>query len=265
MLEDSLIHLKMCYKDSPHPSFKVTNYFNIYNDLFAHLRGTECTFVEIGVLHGGSLFMWKKWLGERARIVGIDLNPAAKKWEKFGFEIFVGDQGDPEFWRDTLPKIGQFDVLLDDGGHQSFQQIVTLSEALKFVSKKCTIVIEDTCTSFFKEFSGHRENSFLNYAKDSTDLLLAKTNKFFAGQFPNIRNCEIVEKFQSVYSINFFSGIVAYKVDPLFNFQPELLWNRMPQDEAVTSDFRYNGKSSALVDWPEMFVNKKILVEGGEI
>ena len=42
-----------CYIDSPHPSYKVSHYFQIYAELFAHLRGTECTFIEAGVLNGG--------------------------------------------------------------------------------------------------------------------------------------------------------------------------------------------------------------------
>ena len=32
--------------------------------------------------------------GPKARIIGIDLNPSAKKWTKYGFEIFIGDQSD---------------------------------------------------------------------------------------------------------------------------------------------------------------------------
>lgn len=39
-------------------------------------------FVEIGVLDGGSLFMWRDYLGKDAEIIGIDLNPDAKRWEK---------------------------------------------------------------------------------------------------------------------------------------------------------------------------------------
>jgi hypothetical protein len=153
--------LLQCFLQSQESSFKVTNYFKIYAELFKHLRGTNCTFIETGVFNGGSLFMWRKWLGDNARIIGIDLNPAAKKWEQYGFEIYIGDQGDPEFWKTTFNSIGNFDVLLDDGGHQSFQQIVTVSEALKAAKNKCIIAVEDTVTSFLKEFSAHREHSFL--------------------------------------------------------------------------------------------------------
>ena len=63
------------------------------------------TLVEVGVLNGGSLFMWRKYFGENVRIIGIDLNPAAKHFDKYGFEIFIGDQADPKFWRSFIVKL----------------------------------------------------------------------------------------------------------------------------------------------------------------
>ena len=153
-------------------------------------------------------------------------------------------------------------MLLDDGGHQSFQQIVTLAEAVKAAKNKCIIAIEDTCTSFFKEFSGHREYSFLEYAKDSTDTLLAKTSEFFPGQFLQIGNPKIEEQFSSVYSIQFYSGLVAYSIDPVVQERPKLLWNHLPKSEAA-SDFRYEGTSSAMVEWPDLFTEQKVIIKGG--
>ncbi len=250
-----------CYIDSPHPSYKVSHYFQIYAELFAHLRGTECTFIEAGVLNGGSLFMWRDWLGEKARIIGVDLNPEAKRWESDGFEIYIGDQGDPNFWQDVYAKVGRFDALLDDGGHQSFQQIVTLTEALKAAQGPCVIAIEDTITSFMSEFAAHRQHSFLAYAKASTDVLLAKTAHFYPKDFPTIRSPDIVAQFSSVYAVNFYTGMVAYRVNPALTQTPNLIWNRPPADAA--SDFRYAGTDSARVQWPDPFTDQSVLVAGG--
>ena len=55
----SLKDLRQSFAESPEPSFKVSNYFSAYVELFGHLRGRDCTFVETGVLNGGSLFMWR--------------------------------------------------------------------------------------------------------------------------------------------------------------------------------------------------------------
>jgi len=258
---NSAQELLNCFLASPHPSLKVTNYFQIYADLFTHLRGSSCTFIETGVLNGGSLFMWRAWLGEKARIIGLDMNPEAKKWEEHGFEIHIGDQGNPEFWRETLAKTGPFDVLLDDGGHQSFQQIVTLTESIQSSKERGLIVIEDTCSSFMREFAAHRHHSFLEFAKASTDTLIAKTNPW-PNEFPMICNSECMDLFSSVYSIQFFSGIVVFKIDPRSEEKAQNIWNRLPQNSA--SDFRYNGVSSAVVSWPDPFTQTSIVVKGGE-
>ena len=117
--------------------------------------------------------MWRSWLGPDANIVGLDLNPAAKKWEEHGFDIYICDQGNPDALGKVFQQVGPFDALLDDGGHQSFQQITTLTTALRYAKDASIIAIEDTLTSFMKEFARHGRHSFCEYAKDSTDLLTA--------------------------------------------------------------------------------------------
>jgi hypothetical protein len=206
--------------------------------------------------------MWRKWLGDKARIIGVDLNPEAKKWEADGFEIYIGDQGSAEFWQELFRVVGPFDALLDDGGHQSHQQIVTLNEALRAASGRCVIVIEDTCTSVMKEFSGHGRHSFLEYSKASTDVLITKNVHFYPGEFPKIRNEDVVQRFASVYSVSFYPGIVAYKINTNESHMPSLIWNTPPVANAA-SDFRYNGSTSTTVQWPDPFVKKSVVIEGG--
>jgi hypothetical protein len=183
-----LLKLQASWKNSPYPSLKISSYFPAYVEMFGHLVNKKSVFIETGILDGGSLFMWRDWLGPEARIIGIDLNPESVKWREFGFEIFIGDQGDPEFWKKTLKEIGNFDALLDDGGHQSFQQIVTAIEAIKFINKNCVIAVEDTATSFMNDFAAHGNFSFLEYAKDSTDILIGRTFDISRNRFPKKLN-----------------------------------------------------------------------------
>ncbi|WP_346308930.1 hypothetical protein [Limnohabitans sp.] len=79
MTNSAMDDLFISWETSPYPSIKMTTFFPVYAQLFGHLRGKACTFVETGILDGGSLFMWKKWLGDQARVIGIDLNPQALK------------------------------------------------------------------------------------------------------------------------------------------------------------------------------------------
>ena len=259
--EQSVQDLIKSYHDAPYPSFKVSNYFHIYAELFSHLRGQECTFIETGVLNGGSLFMWRNWLGPQARIIGIDLNPNVNKWKNFGFEIYIGDQGDPQFWRETFLAIGPFDVLLDDGGHQSFQQIATLTEGLKAVKPAGLIVVEDTITSYMEDFSEHGDNCFLNYAKTATDTLVAQCCDLWRGEFRQVVNHEVMRQFSQVRSIEFFPGMVAFKMRSDTADKPALVWNKHP--EAGEPDFRSAGTSKSLtVNWPDPFAEEKIFVRG---
>lgn len=249
------------YNTSPEPSFKVSNYFHIYTELFQHLRGTKCTFIEIGILDGGALFMWRKWLGDDARIIGIDLNPAALQWEKHGFEIYIGDQGDPLFWQELLPKIGQFDALLDDGGHQSFQQIVTTTEALKHATTNCIVVVEDTITSFMKSFANHGDRSFMKFAQGVSDCLLARGQPLWPDDFMTVKNIESVNEFSKVHSVQFFNGIVSFKIIPQLSNEMVNLKLNMPSKTA--SDFRYAGKNNAIANWPNPFYTEQIMIKGG--
>ena len=49
--------------------------------LFNKYVNKKLVFVEIGVLDGGSLIMWRKYFGNKARIIEY-LNPNAKKLQK---------------------------------------------------------------------------------------------------------------------------------------------------------------------------------------
>jgi hypothetical protein len=261
-LAKAALALRLAWEESPFPSFKHTNYFRIYSELFRHLVGKRCTFIETGILEGGSLFMWRKWLGDRARIIGVDLNPQALKWKEHGFEILIGDQGNPDFWQRVFHEVGEFDALLDDGGHQSFQQIVTVQESLRHARSRCVIAVEDTHTNFASDFARHGRHSFLEYSKDATDVLLAKTAHFESYSVPRIKNHDIIDLFRHVHSIEFYMDIVAFKVDPSLSEIPEMIWNRPATAHAA--DFRYQGVNSANVIWPNMFRRQVVAVRGGK-
>ena len=71
-----------CFFNSPFKSIKHNSYFATYEKLFSEYVGKKITFVEVGILNGGSLFMRRDYFGKQARIIGIDNNPEAKKWIK---------------------------------------------------------------------------------------------------------------------------------------------------------------------------------------
>ena len=189
------------YMRSPHKSIKHSTYFHAYDDLLAKYRGKKITFVEIGILGGGSLFMWRDFFGPEARIIGIDINPEAKKWEEHGFEIFVGSQSDEAFWKGFIEQVGEVDVLLDDGGHTYDQQIITFEMMISQIRDGGLLIVEDTHTSYQDGF-GPRKFSFLEYTKKLIDDINAR-----------FRTLDPENAEKRIWSVKIYESIVAFYID----------------------------------------------------
>jgi 23S rRNA U2552 (ribose-2'-O)-methylase RlmE/FtsJ len=195
--------LEMFHK-SPFLSLKHINYFKIYENILTKYKKKKIIFVEIGVLNGGSLFMWRKFLGKKSRIIGIDINPKAKIFEKHGFEIFIGDQSDEGFWKYFFKKIGKVDIILDDGGHTNKQQIFTFINCIKKIKDNGSLIIEDTHASYQRQFGNPQRYSFINFAKKTIDDI----NSRFSGLKKFARSYS-----KYVYSICFFESIVCFNIN----------------------------------------------------
>lgn len=151
------------------------HYFDIYDHHFAKFRKKSVTILEFGVSQGGSLQMWRKYFGRKARIIGVDINPKCKTLEEKGIEIYIGDQEDRVFLRKLMKKIGKVDVVIEDGGHFMKQQIHTFEEVYPYVNEGGVFLIEDLHTSYWTEFNGgyRKRSTFIEYAKDIIDDLNA--------------------------------------------------------------------------------------------
>jgi Methyltransferase domain len=216
------------YQKSKYLSLKHSTYFAIYDDLLQRYRGKPITFVEVGVLNGGSLFMWRDYFGPHARIIGVDFNPGAKKWEKDGFEIFIGDQGSPAFWQQLFGTLGTIDVLLDDGGHTNTHQIVTTELSLPHIRDGGMVIVEDVHASYLKSFGNPSRYSFINYAKATADSI--------NGRFPEINSAATVAK-GLVFSVGFYESIVSFHVDRRKCFVGKITSNNGVSSDA--EDFRH--------------------------
>ena len=214
---NSKLRLFQIYKKIDHVSLKSDTYFQVYEELFGKYVGKEITFVEIGVLHGGSLLMWREYFGKNARIIGIDLNPNAKQLEKKGFEIFIGSQSDENFWRDFYTKVGKIDILLDDGGHSNSQQIITLNESVPNIKDDGLIVIEDTHTSYLKKWGNPSKRSFITFSKYIIDVINSR--------FPN-KEIKSKNDFRNkIYSISFYESIVSLNINSSKSISTTLVKN----------------------------------------
>lgn len=192
------------FRASPFLSNKHSSYFKSYGELFEKYRGKPITFVEIGVFSGGSLFMWRDYFGPQARIIGVEFNPDAVRWREHGFEIHIGSQSDPAFWNQFFAQVGDVDIVLDDGGHTYEQQISTVHYCLPHVKDGGLIAVEDTHTSYFKDFGYPSRYSFIEWVK----VLLDNINS----RFHSVKASSLDYK-NSIHSVEIFESIVAFKIN----------------------------------------------------
>ena len=123
--------------------WKWDHYFDIYERHFRKYVGREVHVLEVGVYSGGSLEMWRDYFGPQCHVYGFDVEAACTAYENEYTGIFIGDQADPDAWRAFRKRFPKVDILIDDGGHQLEQQIVTLEEMLPHLRPGGLYLCED--------------------------------------------------------------------------------------------------------------------------
>ena len=103
---------------------KWSHYFPIYEHHLAKFVGRPVRMLEIGVGHGGSLQMWKRWFGPRAEIFGLDIDPQCESYEEDQIRIGIGNQADPHSFA-SFPE-NSLDIVIDDGSHKASDQCDSL-------------------------------------------------------------------------------------------------------------------------------------------
>lgn len=128
--------------------WKWRHYFDVYDRHLSKFCGTSARMVEIGVFGGGSLTMWRHYLGPTCQVYGVDIDADCRKHAAEGVEVLIGDQSDPEFWADFVANVSPVDIVLDDGGHQARQQIPTLEALLPHLRPGGVYICEDVHDPF---------------------------------------------------------------------------------------------------------------------
>lgn len=154
---------------------KWAHYFPIYERHFGRFVGQPLTFIEIGCGKGGSLQMWRNWLGPHACIVGLDVNPACKRYEEAQIEVRIGDQSDAAFLASVVTEFGPPDVVLDDGSHLMSHLGATFRYLYPRLDQRGVYMVEDLHTAYWPNYEGglRRQGSFIELSKALIDELNA--------------------------------------------------------------------------------------------
>ncbi len=158
---------------------KWVHYFDIYERHLERFRNRSPVMIEIGVMGGGSLAMWKEYFGPGSRIVGIDVDSACKAHEGDGIEVVVGSQDDPAVIESIFARHPRVDIVLDDGSHRMNHMIASFNLMYERVHPDGVYLVEDTHTCYWKEYGGglEREGSFMEFVKHKLDEINAVHTK----------------------------------------------------------------------------------------
>ncbi|HZI83760.1 MAG TPA: class I SAM-dependent methyltransferase [Casimicrobiaceae bacterium] len=183
---------------------KWLHYFEIYERHLARYRGTDAVLLEIGVYQGGSLQMWKHYLGDRATIWGADVKRRCRNFEEERIHIRIGDQSDAGFLASLAAEIPRIDVLIDDGGHTMRQQRTTFDVMFPKVAEDGIYICEDLHTSYWPEYGGGYPgaDSFLEYTKSLVDRLNAWHSKDPAA-------LAVSDFTRSAYALHYYDSILV--------------------------------------------------------
>lgn len=192
---------------------KRLQYLEVYDKYFARFRGTDVTFMEIGVYQGASLQLWKEYFGAKSKIIGIDINEECVQFKDEQIEIEIGSQESIYFWDYIKDKYPQVDIILDDGGHTMKQQIVTFEQMFRHLSANGIYMCEDVFTSYWEAWNGGwgKKSTYIEYLKGLIDHMQTK----FA---PDTKWASVESFYNSpdvnnIKSICFYQGIVVIEKD----------------------------------------------------
>lgn len=133
---------------------KWTHYLRFYEKVLGPYVGQPVRLLEIGVQYGGSLGMWRAYLGEKAVLYGIDIDPLCAERVDPPNQVRIGSQDDPTFLHSVVKEMGGVDIVLDDGSHVATHQRTSFRTLWPRLSPGGVYVIEDLHTSYWKDWEG---------------------------------------------------------------------------------------------------------------
>jgi hypothetical protein len=142
-------------------------YAQHYETHFRHLRNKKLNILEIGIGGyndteggGGSLRAWRTFF-PNSTIYGLDIYDK-KFHEEKRIKTFICSQDDPVSLKEVATKIGNIDIIIDDGSHINSHVIKTFHTLFPLLNQNGIYIVEDTQTSYREEIGGNSQDFNLN-------------------------------------------------------------------------------------------------------
>ncbi len=147
------------------------HYIPIYDRYFSKWRNTSVRLLEIGVWKGGSLELWRKYLGDDAIIYGIDIDKKCQEYDGINGCVRIGSQVDTGFLEAVVQEMGGIDIVLNDGGHKMKNIMVSLKSLFPRLNDGGVYLIEDLHTAYWRKFGGRyaARSNFFEFVRELID------------------------------------------------------------------------------------------------
>jgi hypothetical protein len=159
-------------EDSP-GLHKWPHYLPIYESALDTTRPIRM--LEIGVFHGGSLTMWRRYLHPESVIVGIDIDAECRRFDDPANDVHVriGSQADPDFLQAVVDEFGPFDVILDDGSHMTSHMVESFQHLFDGgLVEGGVYLAEDVHTNYWRSYRDTK-SSFVDFVGALIDAMHA--------------------------------------------------------------------------------------------
>ncbi len=149
-------------------SSRFHNYAVKYDKILSPYREAFTSILEIGVAQGQSIRMWTDYF-TKAIIHGADISPASSNCVDYSDRIkfHLLDQRVRAQLK-NLEQYSPFDLIIDDGNHFWMEQILTFETLFPYLKSGGIYIVEDTTTSYWKEYKNHQVSP-VNYFKALAD------------------------------------------------------------------------------------------------
>lgn len=177
LIVDSVLD-NLAIKHKADKSSQFNNFAVKYDKILAPFRNSYKSVLEIGICQGNSLRMWVDYFPNaiirgvdipNAEIHGVNLKTALRDCKAYSdkIEFHMADQSD-EAQLKNLEQFSPFDFIVDDGSHLWGDQILTFQTLFPYLRKGGIYIVEDTCTSYWKEYKNN-SISCIDYFKTLVD------------------------------------------------------------------------------------------------
>lgn len=187
------------------------DYTSVYSQYFGRLKNKPVRLLEIGICKGRSVELWEEYF-PHGELYFIDITYDFLEVFPVRSTFYLADQEKPEdLARVVRDSGGEFDIIIDDGGHTMNQQIVSFRELFPHLKSGGIYIVEDLHTSYWPMYGGgDGPNTTLAYLKrliDDVNAVGARTKK--ASHLNLDPSLELTPYQKEILSIHFYDSVAV--------------------------------------------------------